>query len=379
MHRQTKQTIPILNKHTIMAHNIEVYKNAQGEVKESFVGHGPAWHGLGKVYDRPLTVAEALEGCNADYEVTKRHIITVSDELMEMINAGDMIDGSLLQNFIVANKMATYREDRDIALGLVSDSYGVIQNADAFKFVDNLCSGGAGAPIINAAGVLGQGERIFITAKFPEPIILNHKTDDIVDMYIVFTTSHDGSGGCCAMVTPTRVVCQNTLCAAFQNNVGRWNVKHTTNAQSRLSDIEDAAISLKMYNIYKMEFERKMEQLAKVKITDNDVERICAQVSMTPKLFQRYVEADFNLDCDEIGNRSRNRVIEMVNSVYTGVGQEEMYGEGNGLWLYNGITTHLSNETTYKNPSRRFSSLIDETGTSFGKATKAVKLILEHA
>lgn len=78
-----------------MAHNIEVYKNERGEVKESFVGHGPAWHGLGTIFERPLTVAEALEGCNANFEVTKQPIITVTDELMQKITSGESIDAAL--------------------------------------------------------------------------------------------------------------------------------------------------------------------------------------------------------------------------------------------------------------------------------------------
>ena len=107
-------------------------------------------------------------------------------------------------------------------LGVVSDSYGIVQNSDAFKFLDTLLTGkltdSEHTPIIETAGVLGNGERVFITAKFPEQIILDNKTDDRVDMYVVFTTSHDGTGAVNCMVTPTRVVCNNTLNYALDHN-----------------------------------------------------------------------------------------------------------------------------------------------------------------
>ena len=64
-----------------MAHNIEIK-----EGRASFVENGRksrAWHRLGTVYDRPLTVKEALHGCHADYKVALQPlaVITVTKTL----------------------------------------------------------------------------------------------------------------------------------------------------------------------------------------------------------------------------------------------------------------------------------------------------------
>ena len=125
-----------------MAHMIEerngVYSFAENGKRER------AWHGLGdksQIFDRPMYVTEALEACHANYNVNLQPVIAISPEIQRLIERGEMIDPNMLSKLIMPKAKATMRIDHNEALGLVSDKYGIVQNADAFRFVDLFCSG----------------------------------------------------------------------------------------------------------------------------------------------------------------------------------------------------------------------------------------------
>lgn len=364
-----------------MAHNIEFNEKRQSY---SIISTEPTWHHLenAKYYDKPLTTIEALQGCNADFEVEKQPIVALTPELVSMIENGQFVNASMLKELIIDGNKATMRLDSHKTLGIVSDKYGVVQNAEAFDFIDAFCTGGSGAPCIESAGVLGNGERVFVCAKFPEPIRLAHKDNDIIDMYVVFTTSHDGKGAVTAMVTPTRVVCNNTLNAAFKNNSGRWNVRHTCNVGNHLTNIAEASRAMGLYEVYKQEFEGRMEQLSKIHLTDKDVDMISARTLMTDDVWKTFVKVGYNINDDEISTRTRNQFEALKQTIYSGVGQD-IVETNSGLHLYNGVTCYLSNvapkdwASNGKNAEKQFTSLM--SGTAYDRQQKAFDLILNAA
>lgn len=71
-----------------------------------------------------------------------------------------------------------------------------------------------GNAIIESAGALNDGKRVFITLKMSDAIMA--KRGDTINQYIVIANSHDGSLAITALVTNVRVVCNNTLTAAMQ-------------------------------------------------------------------------------------------------------------------------------------------------------------------
>lgn len=270
-----------------MAHNIEINNGVA-----SFAENGRkerAWHGLGQVFDRPMTVKEALEASHADYEVTLNNVAVITPAIAEAMAEGS-VPADLLLDALVDGKKATFRTDKNKALGIVGDTYGVVQNLDAFTFIDTLCTGqvDSSVPVIECAGVLGHGERVFITAKFPDSIILDNKGDDLVEMYMVFTTSHDGTGAVKCMVTPTRVVCNNTLLLAESNNRGCLSLRHSSNIMQRLDltskeNTEFAFRALNLMNVYKLSLEERFEHLRNIRISERDLDRILAEVVLSEK------------------------------------------------------------------------------------------------
>lgn len=349
-----------------MAANIEI-RTINGVETASYIENGRkerAWHGLGTVYDRPLTALEALQGAHADFEVGLQPMVGVTPELLEQINNGQFINASILKDLLIDGHRATMRLDHNEVLGVVSDSYGVVQNKHAFDFVDMLTTGelGGETATIESAGMLGRGERVFITAKFPEPIRMAGK-DDLIDMYVVFTTSHDGTGAVTCMVTPVRVVCNNTLNMALQNNSGKISMRHTSHVLDRLdlTNKENAQMaykSLNLYNTYKAYFEESLMELAKKRLNDKETEQILAKALLAPEVFKIYEKNDFNMNCDDIPTRSKNIMLNVTDALHTGVGQAQIEA-GTGLWLVNGLTTYYQNNMAWKDDEKKFNAIAD--------------------
>lgn len=349
-----------------MAHNLETNVDVNGFERVSYIENGKnevAWHQLGTVYDRPLKAIEALQGCYADYEVGLQPIAAITPQILMEIEKGGFINAAMLKDLIIEGKKATMRFDKNETLGIVSDKYGVVQNKNAFDFIDVLTTGQLGGeiPTIESAGVLGKGERIFITAKFPEPIIIENNKNDIVNMYIVFTTSHDGTGAVTCMVTPIRVVCNNTLNMAFRENSGRISMRHTSNIVNRLNLMNEenakmAYNSLKLYDVYKKSFESSIKELSQIKVTDKDVEKILSLSLLSPDNLKIYNKNGFVLNSSDITTNGKNLIEKAKNAIYTGVGQE-ISEKGTGLWLVNGITSFYQNHQDSKDIEYKFDSI----------------------
>ena len=367
--KKKNNNINLLTTYFIMAHNIQILENGDA----AYIENGSkerAWHRLGTTFDRPLTAKEALEGCHANFEVVGRDIYHPTSDFGKILMANEPIrPQELLQYFKkIQNRKANVRTDTDNCLGVVGSEYGIVQNTDAFDFIDMLTTGKCGGevPTIECAGVLGQGERIFITAKLPEPIIMANKSDDIVDMYFVFTTSHNGSGAVTTLITPVRVVCQNTLNFAFKHNSGKLSFKHTTNVLNRLDltnkeNAERAFKCMHIYNTYKAQFEASLEALAKVRLDDKQVEKILVNSLLTNDVQRIYAENGNNILGDDIPTRSQNIILNVTDALHGGIGQKELAcGAGNGLWLVNGVTTYYQNNFDWKDDEeRKFNALMD--------------------
>src|SRR5476651_2381840 len=206
-----------------MAHQInfnqKTGKNSFMSVKEK------AWHNLGQVIDQYPTSSEAIQFAGLDYIVEKRPLFTydTNNHLWSNEEASPEIE--------VPNYFATVRADTEQILGVVGNDYEVIQNRDAFSFFDAIVGGGEGI-LYETAGALGNGERVFITAKLPDYIKVGRK--DMIEQYLFLTTSHDGLGSITAAFTPIRIVCNNTLNAALRNHSNSIKIRHTASANDRL-------------------------------------------------------------------------------------------------------------------------------------------------
>ena len=361
-----------------MAHNIEI-RNGKASFVENGLKHR-AWHRLRTVYVRPLTVKEALHGCHADYKVALQQLAVITPDIQREMDYGTVM-ALQLNNAIVPKYMATIRLDTHQFFGIVSENYGAVQNEDAFRFIDMLVTGKMAdaehTPVIETAGVLGKGERVFITAKFPEQIILDNKGNDRVEMYIVFTTSHDGTGAVNCLVTPIRVVCNNTLNFAMRYNSGKLSLRHSRNVMNRLDlrECENAEFvykTLNMYDIYKKSLESEFKHLQNIKLAEQDLMRILAEIVYEDEDLKIYKESN-EVYNTEISRRAINRINKMRDVLEFGIGQN-VEDKGSGMWLINGITSYYQNYANYKSEESKFDNI--QSGLTSKKLQKAYGLVL---
>ena len=189
-----------------MAHEVENIMYVSNEENGRFV----PWHGLGTAVAEAPTSAEAIKLAGLDWVVESKPVFT---------NSG----------IEIPNYKANIRDIDQKVLGVVSNRYQVVQNKDAFDFTDALIGEGCR---YETAGSLCGGKRIFLLARMPEAKIL----DDSFENYICFTNSHDGFSSIKAVMTPVRVVCQNTLSLALSSAKRQWSTKHIGNLDSKLAE-----------------------------------------------------------------------------------------------------------------------------------------------
>jgi len=362
-----------------MAHGLE-----ERNGKFSFAENGSrerAWHGLGEVVNEPMFVADALKRCRADYKVQLQPIVALSDELINAMDNGTFINAAMLRECLVDKTKATVRTDLNKSLGIVSEGYGIVQNEDAFKFVDMLCSGldanRTEKPTIECCGVLGNGERVFVTCKMPQDIILNPHTDDRIETYVVFTTSHDGTGAVRCMVTNIRVVCSNTLNWAMKHNSGRISFRHSSKVMNRLDllnkeNAEFAYRTLGLWNEYESVFKQSLEHLKNIRVSEQDLDKIIAEITLADEAKKAFLETR-NIEHEAIATRGRNIFLGMKEAVEGGIGQS-ILESGTALWAINGITSYYQNEANYKNEEVMFDNVMD--GNVYKKVQKAYDMLI---
>ena len=104
-------------------------------------------------------------------------------------------------------------------------------------------------------------------AKLPTEQIL----DDEVEPYLCFTNSHDGSGSVRAIVTPIRVVCNNTLNFALNNAKRAWSVRHTGNINAKIQEAQEA---LNLTKNYMGRLNDYAEQMVDIKVDEGALRKM---------------------------------------------------------------------------------------------------------
>lgn len=212
-------------------------------VETMFYTRTKPWHGLGTMVEKAPTSDAALELAGLDWQVVQKKLVT---------------DGGIE----VPGFKANLRETDNQVLGVVSDRYKVVQNADAFSFTDALLGEGV---TYETAGSLQNGRRTWILAKLPTRYIIS---GDEITPYLVFMNSHDGSGSIKAAMTPIRVVCQNTLNLALSTAKRCWSTNHVGDIKGKM---EDARYTLLYADQYMAELGRTIDQMNQQKLSDRQV------------------------------------------------------------------------------------------------------------
>lgn len=305
-----------------------------------------AWHRLGKVVDA-MTSKEAIELAGLDFNVELAPLFAGVGSNIDLQDTpqypniirqgqGNLDNVKFNSGIELPGNFATYRTDNNHVFGVVGSRYEIIQNSEAFEFFDSII--GEGHAEYETAGALGDGEKVFITAKLPNKLIVN-KED--IDKYLLLTMAHDGSGAIQAMFTPIRVVCNNTLSCALGSATNKVSIRHTKNARLKLE------IAKKVLGIV----ERQTSDLSVI------FNRF-ADVRLDELQLEAVICDSFGFTKDEEGNfstRVKNKFEEILEYHEVGVGQKGIQGTAWGA--FNAITGYQQNVQNFKNESAQFESI----------------------
>ena len=352
LYNETNELLIYLNqKKIIMAHNLNF--NEETGKFSFFSVNKKAWHNLGQIVDKYPTSKEAIIHAGLDYKVEKRNLFANNDLQTPVIS--------------IPNYSATVRTDTQQILGVVGKDYEIVQNVEAFEFFDQIV-GGDGI-FYETAGALGNGERIFITAKLPDYIKVGNK--DLIEQYLFLTTSHDGFGSITAAFTPIRIVCNNTLNAALRDHSNAIKIRHTVNANDRL---KQAHKLMGISQNFSEELNTIFNKWAKVQITDKELLKLI-QVAMAPNK-----ETLLNLETNNLDYISTNykNVVEKVYAYAMGAESQNMETTaGTVFGAYNAVTGYFQNVRTYKDDESKFKSILE--GTAKNKAQTAFNLCMDFS
>lgn len=347
-----------------MSHNLNF--NARTGNYSFFSVKEKAWHNLGQIVDQHPTSAEAIKHAGLDYEVLKSPIYTRGSGIIETANGIEIGDTELE----VPNYFANIRADNNTVLGVVGKDYQIVQNNEAFAFFDAIV-GGTDDILYETAGALGDGERIFITAKLPDYIRVGNG-DDVTEKYIFLTTSHDGSGSITAAFTPIRIVCQNTLNASLKNMSHVVRIKHTSGAKQRL---ENAHKVMGIANTLSNQLESVFNHWTNVKVTDNEVKKLI-QLALCPSnetlaLIKKGAD-------DDLSQMFKNTVEDAFAYAMMSDTQQMETTKGTLFGAYNAVTGYFQNVRSYKSDEVKLQSIV-MGGTAQLKSQKAFELCTDFA
>ena len=230
------------------------------------------WHGLGTVVDEAFTSADAIVLAGLDWEVELLPLSAlqmIPEEVITPAHLSDPWEGGATKTtayipkyWSIEDKFATMAMDNNQIFGVVGGQYTVVQNREAFAFLDSLASDGE--VTYETAGSMKDRAHIFMCVKLPAGTKV---AGEEYDIYIVVSNFHDGSGALRIDLTPVRVVCKNTQVAAFGQAIRTWRLRHTTSIIDRL---EEARNTLELTRNYNEEFTQIMERLALEEITRSE-------------------------------------------------------------------------------------------------------------
>lgn len=331
------------------------------------------------------TSREVMEKAGINFTVDKCPLVAKmpfdvnnADTLLDDMNDGKCFShsGNIYRD--CPNAFATYRTDENIPLGIVKSRYEIVQNVDAFAFFDDAI--GKDRAIWQTAGFFGDGERVFVSAKLPNDIRVN---GDVIENYLVFANSHDGSTGVNILFIPIRVVCQNTLNSAIKTSDCFVRFRHTRSVHNNISMADDLLGIAKMQSD---EVQQLYTQLANTKVTDSQVKRFIAQTFAEDKIaiidnydakfgVDKIIDLDYGaLKTTGISTRMANMMHKTYDYYKNGIGQEDIVNTAYGA--YNAVTGYYSNIDNSTGEDRMKSMLYGRSATvmanSLGLATRLI-------
>lgn len=319
-----------------MAHMIDTTSRARA----SYASTQREWHGLGQLMTAGATIEDWQREAGMDYKV-QRSVICYATE-RDLTNAEDFRT--------VDDKHVLFRSDTGAHLGVVSDSYKVVQPTEVLEFFRDWAS--QGGLTIESAGVLFGGRRYFATAKLSDAVSVDGGRDTVVP-YALLSTSADGSLATECRWTTVRTVCNNTLTLA-RKGAAAFKVSHRS-----VFVADDARAVVESAHAEFGAFMQAARSLANIKMTTKDAEDMTLQLLMKTNEEVTRASAGFN------------RVMGLFNGAGMGSNFETAHDTAWG-WL-NAVTEYADHHARARSDENRTASALWGAGDALKQ--KALALV----
>lgn len=175
------------------------------------IGRQSTFANIGTKIVNSSTVEEALVEAGLNYEVHKRPVSDAKDKYTD-------------PNYFFTRPTFDNGQNYGDAFGIVSDKYQIIQNNEAFSFIDCI-------PELEFKKMgTTKGGMIYFIGELPELNILG----DSYNPYLIFRNSHNGKYNLQVTICPLRIVCQNQFNIAFKESPNTITIRHSRQAPERI-------------------------------------------------------------------------------------------------------------------------------------------------
>lgn len=210
-----------------------------------YVDRTTTWNAIGENVSDCKDLSHVLAASGLDYDVVKMPV--------------QLADGT-----VIPNRFATVRPEGDglHTYDIVSDKFEVVQNRDAFDFVNYM-----GEDLMfEKAGETASG-MVYIIGKLPEVSILG----DAFTPHVIFRNGFSGKVQITAAICPLRLVCQNQFAMAFKDTSNTVGIRHVANAETKL---EEAREVLRSSADFMQRLNAEAERLAATHLSVRQLNRV---------------------------------------------------------------------------------------------------------
>jgi phage/plasmid-like protein (TIGR03299 family) len=281
-----------------MSHEIDM---SNDRANMAFTGSRNAvWHGLGHELTRGAPIDTWVVEAGMDWEA-KESQVTIQT-----------VDSIGIPNVVTYPKRkALYRSDTLVPLSIVGEDFNVVQPKEVLEFFRDLTE--VHGMTLSTAGCLFGGQRFWALAETGrEGEVVN---GDTIKGFLLFMTALDGSMSSTAKFVSTRVVCNNTMTIALNENAK--NVVRKTH--KTVWDSNQAKIDLGLLDASWESFMSNLRTLSERKMSDDEVRKFFQKTFYDPKKEE-----------DEQGWGYARKMSQLMNLYQCGEGAEFSHGTAYG-------------------------------------------------
>lgn len=314
----------------------------------AYVGEKP-WHGLGNKLEAGASIEQWVVSAGMDWNIRE---------------AAVRYEPGLQMSMIVPDKKVLYRDDHGGPLGVVGDSFQVVQPRQVLEFFRDLTEN-AGFKL-ETAGCLFGGKRFWALANTGEGREI--VPGDVLREYLLLCTGADGSLATTGKYVAERVVCNNTLGIALKEGGLQHKISHRSvfdpRTMKQALKIDESKLGFDL-------LANKAQQLS-----DQYCSRMLAQslalALLAPKDINKQEQADKIATLTKV---EESKGFAKIMSLFEGEGKgSKLDGVKDTKWGFlNAVTEYADHHTRAKSDDHRLNRVVE--GDADELKAKALELL----